>query len=183
MTYSLPESLTVNERDYAICSDFRRALEIMEMLEDPELSDEEKALLVLDGIYQNVEAIPQDEYGEALQQAVWFLDGGVEHEETNGPKLMSWEQDFQYIVSPVNRIMGQDVRGMKHCHWWTFLSAWQEIGDCMFAQIVNIRQKKAKGKKLDKGEREFYEKNRKAIDLKRRYTASDDDIVDRWSGK
>ena len=53
----------------------------------------------------------------------------------------------------------------------------------MFAQIVNIRQKKAKGKKLDKGEREFYEKNRKAIDLKRRYTAIDDDIVDRWSGK
>ena len=55
-------------------------------------------------------------------------------------------------------------------HWWTFVSFYYEIGDCMFAQIVNIRSKQAKGTKLEKHEREFYNANREAIDLRQGIT-------------
>lgn len=181
MTYSLPECLTVNGREYTICSDFRRALEIFEMFDDPELSDGEKGQLMVEGLYLHAEEIPVNDMREAAEQAVWFLDGGSEPESPKGPKLMDWAQDFQYVVAPVNRVLGRDVRGMEHCHWWTFLAAWQEIGDCMFAQMVNIRNKKAKGKPLDKSEQEFYRRNRKAIDLKRKYTEADEDLVARWT--
>lgn len=181
MIYSLPTSLEVNGTDYAIESDFRRALDILEISADPEFTQTEKAEMMLCGLYRDFENMPYSDYQEACRQAVWFLDGGEEPTKDNGPRLMDWGQDFRYIVAPVNRIMGQDVRGMEYCHWWTFLSAWQEIGDCTFAQIVNIRQKKARGKKLDESEREFYRRNRKAVDLKRTYTEEDNRLLAQWT--
>ena len=56
-------------------------------------------------------------------------------------------------------------------HWWTFLGLFSEIGECTFASIVNIRNKRNKGKKLEKHEQEFYVANRQQIDLKRHYSA------------
>jgi len=47
-------------------------------------------------------------------------------------KLADWEQDFPLIVNPVNRVLGYEVRDCEYCHWWTFLSAYYEIGDCLF---------------------------------------------------
>ena len=84
------------------------------------------------------------------------------------------------IVAPVNRVMGKEVRSMKYLHWWTFIGAYQEIGDCLFAQIVGIRQKLANGKSLDKSERDFYRNNRNLVDLKQRYTAWENDKIREW---
>lgn len=41
-----------------------------------------------------------------------------------------------------------------------------EIGESLFSNIVHIRMKKAKGKKLDKWEQEFYKENKSLIDFK-----------------
>ena len=44
--------------------------------------------------------------------------------------------------------------------------AWyMEIGESTFSNVINIRQKKSKGKKLEDYEREYYRENRKLIDL------------------
>jgi hypothetical protein len=49
-----------------------------------------------------------------------------------------------------------------------------EIGSkCLFASILDIRTKKAKGKKLEKHEQEFYRDNRALIDLERKYSAEE----------
>ena len=93
---------------------------------------------------------------------------------------MDWQQDFSLIVAPVNRVLGKEIRSLDYLHWWTFIGAYQEIGDCTFAQIVNIRQKKAHGKKLDKAEQEYYKKNRNLIDFKRQYTSQEEDVISRW---
>ena len=58
-----------------------------------------------------------------------------------------------------------------------------EIGDCLFAQIVNIRDKRARGKKLDKSEAEFYRKNRDIIDIKSRYEGEGKDILSQLLGE
>lgn len=182
MTYDLPNTLTVNGTEYAIESDFRRVLDIMEMFSDPGLSDNEKAMLMLDGLYKDFDNMPYSDYQEASRQAAWFIDGDMsESGETKGPKLVDWAKDFRYIVAPINRIMGCDVRGLAYCHWWTFLAAWQEMGDCMFAQIVNIRSKKAKGKKLSKEEQEFYRRNRKAVDFERVYSEEENALLEEWT--
>ena len=68
----------------------------------------------------------------------------------------------------------------EYMHWWTFIGYFSEIGDCLFAQIVNVRQKLAAGKTLNKDEREFYRKNRKLVDLKQRYTTQENDLIREW---
>ena len=94
---------------------------------------------------------------------------------------MDWEQDFQYIVAPINRVVGCEVRAVDYLHWWTFISAYYEIGDCLFAQIVRIRQLKSKGKKLDKADQEFYRENRRLVDIKIKYTEADELALNKWT--
>lgn len=45
-----------------------------------------------------------------------------------------------------------------------------EIGESLFSQILSVRMKKAKGKKLEDWEREFYKENKTLIDLDVKYS-------------
>lgn len=45
------------------------------------------------------------------------------------------------------------------------MAAYMEISDCLFSHVVAIRQKKAKKQKLETWEREFYQNNKKLVDL------------------
>ena len=45
-------------------------------------------------------------------------------------------------------------------HWWTFLGYFESVdNESLWSFILSIRQKRAKGKKLEKYEQEFYSKN------------------------
>lgn len=189
MDYGLPKSVDINGEEFAIRYDYRVVLDIFEALNDPELDDHDRALAILQMFYVEFDALT--DYQEAIQKCFWFINGGQDEKDSGKrPKLVDWEQDFHIIVSPVNRILGYEVRSVDYdlventggVHWWTFLSAYQEIGDCLFAQVVGIRQKQAQGKKLDKSEREFYRKNKGLVDLKTRYTKAEDELVKIWTG-
>lgn len=65
-------------------------------------------------------------------------------------------------------------------HWWYFLAAYQQIGDCTFAQVVRIRDRLTRGKRLDKSDQEWYRKNRHLVDFKRKYTSADDELTKKW---
>lgn len=125
--------------------------------------------------------MPQEHYETALRQCFWFINCGEENQNRKAPTLMNWEQDFKYIVSPINRVVGLEVRSVDYLHWWSFISAYYEIGDCFFAQIVRIRDKRAKGKKLTKEEREFYRKNQQSIDLKTTYSDAENELLKQWT--
>lgn len=181
MMYELPKSLNICGVEYEIRSDYRAVLDICTALSDNDLNDQEKAFVCLDILYPSFEEIPPEHYEEALKKCFWFINCGTEDEPTRkAPKLVDWEQDFQYIVAPVNRVLGKEIRAERYIHWWTFISAYYEIGDCTFAQIVRIRDKKARGKKLDKAEQEWYKNNRKLVDLKQTYSESEKAILKEW---
>lgn len=181
MRYDLPTAVEVNGTEYPVRSDYRDILTIIEALSDAELSDEDKAEALLAIFYPDFEDIPQVDYEEAISRCMAFINCGESPKnEKRGPKLMDWQQDFPLIVAPINRVLGKEVRSMDYLHWWTFMSAYQEIGDCLFAQVVGIRRKRAKGKKLDKSEQEFYKQNRELVDFKRQYTAHDESVVSKW---
>lgn len=184
MTFGLPTSVEVGGKTYAIRSDFRVILDICIALEDIDLTDEDKAIAALAIFYPDFETIPAEDYAEALKQCFWFINGG-EDEQPDGkksPRLVDWEQDYKLIIAPVNRVVGYEIRAVEYLHWWTFLSAYYEIGgNCTFAQVVEIRDKLARGKKLDKPEREWYTRNRAMVDIKRRYSAADDELLKQWT--
>jgi hypothetical protein len=181
--YDLPTTATVNGVEYEIRSDYRAILDICTALNDPELSDGERGAVVLSIFYPRVEGIPPEDQQEAVETCFRFINCGSEDSGKKSPKLMDWEQDFHLIVAPVNRVLGSEIRSLEYLHWWTFVSAYMEIGDCTFAQVVNIRDKKARGKTLDKTDREWYRRNRDLVDFKVTHTEDDQDLMREWGGK
>lgn len=176
MTYDLPTSVEVGGTEYPIRSDYRAILDICIALNDPELDEQGKALVMLDIFYPDFAVIPPEHLQEAAERACWFISCGQPAQGVQQPKLMDWEQDFPVIVAPINRVLGQEIRSVEYLHWWSFISAYYEIGNCLFAQIVRIRDARARGKKLDKSDREWLRNNRNLVDFPSKYTAEDEEI-------
>lgn len=183
MIYDLPTSVEICGTEYLIRSDYRAVLDICTALMDQKLDDQGKAIVALEIFYPDFETMPPEHLEDALKRCFWFINCGNEETQTRkAPKLMDWEQDFQYIVAPVNRVLGREIRAAEYLHWWSFISAYYEIGDCLFAQIIRIRDQKARGKPLDKADREWYRQNRQLVDLKTTYTEQEDAVLKQWMG-
>lgn len=179
--YALPTSVEVNGATYQIESDYRAVLDILTALTDNELDDQDKAEVALKIFYPDFGEMPVSDYQEALNQCFRFIDLGQDpKEQKKQPDIMSWEQDFTLYIAPINRIAGCEIRALEYLHWYSFVGYYQEIGDCLFAQVVRIRDKKARGKALDKQDREFYKRNRDIIDLKTTYTDAENEILAAW---
>lgn len=183
----LPTELEICGNTYAIRSDYRDAITIMCAITDPDLSDVERAIVAMTILYPQADEIPPEHQQEAVNKAIWFLSGGKPERKTTEKKplkLIDWEKDFPLMVSPINRITGTEIRAVEYMHWWTFLAAWDEIPpDCLFAQVVKIRRKKATRKPLDKSETAWYRENRELIDLpKKNYTEEELEFYAKWGG-
>ena len=183
----LPTKLNVNGTDRAIRTDFRIALLIMQAYNDPELIEDdvahEKTEAMLECLYEDLDDIGQEDIVSAIEQAVWYLDGGGIQSSNSkykkSKKIMDWEQDEQIIFSAINKVAGFETRSVEYMHWWTFLGYFNEIGEGLFTTVINIRQKKNKRKKLEKHEEEFYKENRHLVDIKQRYTPEEQAEIDR----
>lgn len=178
MTYDLPTELIIADVPYAIRSDFRAVLDILAALNDPELTPQSKSYVVLDILYKDFSSLPSTKLSEALEKAMVFINGGdTDKGHKRQLSIMDWEKDFRYYIAPINKALGYECRSLPYLHWWTFLSAYMEIGECAFSHIVAIRKKKLCGKKLEKFEQEFYLANKEVIDLKPRTTAEEADLL------
>lgn len=178
----LPVSLEIGGAEYAIRSDYRAVLDICAALSDPELDGQERAIVLLDIFYPDMETMPPEHYEEAVRQCLHFINGGEEERPGRSPRLVDWEQDFPYIVAPINRVTGKEIRAVEYMHWWTFLAAYREIGECTFAQIVSIRDKQARGKNLDKQDKEWYRRNRQLVDFKSKCSQREMNLIKDLSG-
>lgn len=166
-SWIFPKSLIVGGKEYGINSDYRAVINVFTALNDYELKKEDNFVqcgVILSLFYEDYESIPIEHWQEALDQMKEFIDMGIE-DSKNKTKLMDWDKDAPLIIPPVNKILGYEVREPRYTHWWTFLGAYMNIGECLFSSIINIRQKKANKEKLEKYEQKFYSDNKALIDL------------------
>lgn len=181
MNYSLPYSVNIDGEELQIRNkcDFRVVLDVIEALNDEDLTEQEKIQCAL-YIFYGDELTKTSNYEEAVKQMFIVINGGEEETESNEkPRLMDWKHDFQQIAPPISRVLGYDVRTPDmFTHWYTWLGGYMEIGECTFSNIVSIRSKIIKGKKLEKWEEEFYRENRKMIDLPRKLTKEEQEFLD-----
>jgi hypothetical protein len=91
MIYSLPMSLSVGGADHAIRSDYRVILDLIEVLNDPDFSDEDKVEATIKTIFPDWETLT--DYSEALEKCFWFIDLGQPHGKKTA-RLVDWEKDF-----------------------------------------------------------------------------------------
>ena len=97
--------------------------------------------------------------------------------------MIDWEQDAPIIVPAVNSVAHTEVRSVEYMHWWTFWGYFMEVGESLLSSVLNIRDKKAKHKKLEKYEQEFYRENKELIDFKRRETEEEKaarESIEKW---
>ena len=170
MIFDLPTSLDVGGKSWAINSDFRDVLRTLTAFEDPDVSDEEKAFICLHNTYPDLDDMPRGDLQAAFDAAVAFIDHGSVDSGRPSPRTMDWTQDANLIFPAVNKVAGLEVRGVEYMHWWTFMGYFMEIKDTTYATILGLRGKKARGKKLEKDEKEFWNHNRGICELKKRYT-------------
>ena len=178
----LPTSLEVNGKEYQIDADFRNILQIFLAFEDDELEDKEKAYICISRLYEDYTSIPKSDLQDAFTAALDFLNYGnkKDEKETGRHKLMDWEDDETILFPAINKAAGCEVRALPFLHWWTFLGYFQSIdSESLLGTVLSIRQKKSKGKKLEKWEREFEKNNRELCALKQRkkYEAPEDSMA------
>jgi len=173
MIGQLPRGLEVNGHIRSIRSDFRDVLKILCAFSDPELENSEKVYICLFILYEDFESIPEDDYEVAFKAAINFIDNGAEEEDRKSPRVMDWEQDENLLFPAINKVAGCQVRSAEYIHWWTFMGYYMEISEGVFSNIISLRMKKAKGKNLEKWEREFWNANKKACVLAPKLTAEE----------
>lgn len=179
--WEFPTSLNVGGIDYEIRTDYRAVLDLFTALADPDLKDENEQItaymqsrVILEIMFPYCENIPAEHIQEALDKVSAFIDMGIS-DDRKKPKAMDWEQDAPILIPAINKVLNCEIRAVQYMHWWTFLGAYMEIGESLFSNIIHIRQKKAKGKKLEKWEQDFYNENKSLIDFKQKDQRSNEE--------
>lgn len=164
--WELPVSITVHKKIYSVRTDFRVVLDALMALNDPDLfmpdaSEQERAWVqcetVLRIMVEEFDSLPVEDYPEAYEQLIEIIDCGMKDDGKQKPHTMDWKKDAPVIIPAVNRIQGTEIRALPYLHWWTFMGAYMEIGECLFSQIVSIRLKNRNirnwknGKKISTG--------------------------------
>jgi hypothetical protein len=163
--YELPTEIEIAGRPYQIRNrgDYRTILGVFSVLEDPELTQNERIISALIIFYEDLNdiedvfALPDLE--SATKQMYEFFNGGKGEKGKAARKLIDWEEDSAIISSAVNKVAGIEIRSAEYIHWWTFLSYYMSVGECVLSTVVNIRDKMMSGKKLEKWEREYRNEN------------------------
>lgn len=180
MMWSLPISVDIDGKEYAIRNkcDYRVVLDVIVALNDTELEMENRIRCALFIFYEDLTGCT--DFETAVKEMMKIINLGEEEtEQDNKPKIMDWQHDFQLIAPPVSRVLGYDVRTPdRYCHFWTFIGAYMEIGECQFSSVISIRTKRMKGQKLEKSEQEFYRENKKMIDLPQKLTKEEQEWLD-----
>jgi hypothetical protein len=165
--YELPTEIELGNIQYGIRNrgDYRVVLDIFSCLEDPELDSTERIISALIIFYEDLNSI-EDVYSlpnieEAVHKMYDFFNGEPQPKPAmkTHRKLIDWEGDEAIIVSAINNVAKAEIRALDYLHWWTFLSYYMSIGESTLSTVVSIRDKTAKGEKLEKWERKYKQKN------------------------
>lgn len=168
--WELPKTIDLGGKAYPIRWQCWAVLDVLTAYNDPELSGDEKTEIMLRIIYPDFHKIPSELLEDAVSKACDFIDCGQKEDSSPKPRVMDWSQDAGIIIPAINKAAGMEVRSVPDLHWWTFWGYFMSIGESLFSTVIHIRKKKQRGKELDKWEKEFYQENRKMIDLRTKDT-------------
>lgn len=166
-----PKSLTIQGKEYKIRTDYRDILTIIEAFEDKRLLKSEKYKIMITILFEQQPPLIEETFLKSLM----FLDVDIEgltnlnkptkkNETPTETKLYSMVKDWQLIVAAMNRYFGCSIREMEYLHWFDFIAAFNNLGECSFNSVVDLRRRKKQGK-LDKEEKQYFYKNREWLDL------------------
>lgn len=161
--WKLPITVSVCGREFSIRSDFRAVLDGLAALYDSTMSVQERVESSLKIFYPNYKQLPDP--AAAFSAAMIFVNLGKEmpREQEKKPRLVYWDKDVEILAPAIDKVLGFSCRRCEYLHWWEFIGAFYCVGDGLYAQVINIRSKRAKGKPLEKHEEQFARENAELI--------------------
>lgn len=134
-----------------ICTDYRRMIQLEQLIEDDEVTADEKLMLAIQLLYQR----PVTDLQKAWDGLLWYYscgsndDGKVqkdsaENNETRGDgkrvkKAYDFEQDAAYIYAAFWQVYRIDLQ-QTPLHWWAFVSLLSALPDsCLMGKIMQYR--------------------------------------------
>ena len=177
--WELPIEAKIGGKTYAINADYRDVMNIIGHLTDREHDEGTAIYVALSLFYDGFDGMPESDYTVAAEWLFRFIAAGEEETDRIRPKTIDWEQDKSMIIADVNKVAGCEVRALAFCHWWTFLSWFNGIGEGQLSTVVSIREKRRKGKKLTEWEKDYYSEHKRQVDFKKKYTTEELENQDR----
>jgi hypothetical protein len=171
-----PEAIEVNGVEYEINTSYEDAIACIRCINDPDISDIERAYGVIGILYKEE---PPD-LREAVRLAIKYLQLDREPDDQNAPhKLdMDFDCDVHYIRASFMSDYRIDLTAEPDMHWWRFWELLQGLtDDCILNRVRDIRNydlstvKDAKTRgKIIKAQRD--------VALPERVSQEDQDLID-----
>lgn len=175
ISYTLPTTVTIGGKEYAIENrcEHRVILDVIEALEDTEENQQFNMYCAMIIFFEDCSDLPNPLYANSaeeikiLQECMDAITDIINcgkpkcKEDKHKPKLINWKHDYRLSAAPVSRVLGYSVMSAEnYTHWFDYCGALNEVGECYWSKIINIRIKRSKGEKLDKNEIELFRNNR-----------------------
>lgn len=160
--WQLPVAAVLDGVSFPHKTDYRDMLKLLRLFADESRPAYLRWLTALHYFYEK--PIPASLENRAMTYLGEFLSCGEQG--SPGPKLLDWELDAPEIIADVNAVAGQEIRSLPYLHWWSFLSFFHGIGEGRLSQLVTIRDKLRRGKKLEPYEQEYYRRNKQKVSLR-----------------
>ena len=181
----LPSSVKIDSTEYEINSDFRTSVLFSLLMEDDNLSEEEKVLQALNLYYP---VVPNN-LEEAIEQIKWFyscgkLDNpiGNKKAKASSKKVFDFEVDANYIYSAFMSQYNIDLQDIEELHWWKFKALLEGLKeDNKLSKIIEYRSVDL-SKIKDKEQRKFYKDMQKQYSLKKE-NEEDLKLLEEWNKK
>ena len=179
----LPEVVEIAGTSVKIDTSFRTGIIFEEMLSDPELSDEDKLLTMLELYYPGI-VFDETTIREAIEKIFWFYRCGSEPRQTTGgddggETVFSYEYDADYIYAGFMSAYRIDL-AKETLHWWQFRALFRSLPeDTQIMKIIGYRSMKI-SPKLPKEQKEHYKRMKRMYALPERYeqTKAESDLTE-----
>lgn len=164
---TLPRIVFIDGRKYTINSDFRISIKFELLMQNKDLSKNEKLIKALKLYYP---IIPKN-INMAIEKIIYFYKAGKEDKEVKGIGnkvnniIYSFEYDDDYIYSAFLSQYGIDLNSIKYLHWWKFKALFKSLNNSN--EIVKIMEYRAidLNQIKDKEQKEFYRKMKKIYEI------------------
>ena len=141
---TLPDTVTVDGREFSIRSDFRISILFELLIGDSQLTSKQKLQQALELYYD--EEIP-DNYEQAIDKVLEFYSCGKQQKKSSGTKkkgftsaVYSFEHDDGHIFSAFYDQYGIDLNGIEYLHWWKFKAMFDALkSDNEIVKIMSYR--------------------------------------------
>lgn len=166
----LPETVEIEGVECPIETNFRTFILFEMMMQDPELTDAEKAMKGLELAYLEI----PDNLNAAVDGLLWFYSCGKRWREKKASsmdgesevqRIYSFEHDDDYIYSAFLTQYHIDLQDVEYLHWWKFKALLRTLSsELEFSKIMGYRSIDINSG-MTKEQRDFYRRKKELYAL------------------